>query len=661
MRVLFVSREVPPDTGLGGIGSYVVSAAPGIAALGHDVHVLSCFPGQRQRDIEVDGVLIHRRPTIRARGLRRLVGKVVALRVEAAASALLELRRLGRFDVVEVPDWMAEGLLVAALLDVPVVSHLHTPFRITREFDSEPWTLSDRLADRLEKWGVARSTAATCPSRLLPEALRSRHWLDARAVELIRYPVDWARWQDVGDVAGTKPTVAVVGRVERRKGHALLIDALARLEIVDATLLFVGRTYDEALARELAARAGRLGVTVDWAGHVDRHTLPRVLDGVRVLAMPSEFDSFGMAATEAMAAGRPVVVGDTVGVSELSGDGIDVVRGRDADAWAAALRPYLLDVERARESGSAARRTVRAECDPATLAAERVACYERAIATAARQRHDALLPSPQAAPLVRQLAPRWFEWAADAAAEVPWKHFYLATAEQLLQLIRRVHPELERRGLSGWRVCDLAATPPVSAMLVALGASVVQVDVRLEELDAARAVLEELDLPSGSLVCADAFRPPLRDASFDLVWNSGFIEHFADPGSIVAGMARLARPNGSVCVLVPASFTVHTLVARPLARRRGDYYWDWVGKEGDFTARSLGALLSASGLDLVASSRANVRRSLLDDRYVLKHARRRLLRPLVGAAIRGTDSIERSVPAARGLAFMAGAIGRNPS
>jgi glycogen(starch) synthase len=661
VRVLFVSRELPPDTGLGGIGSYVASAAPGIAGQGHDVHVLSCFPGQPHRDIEVDGVSVHRRGTIRARGLRRLLGRQVALRVEAAVSVLFEFRRLGRFDVVEVPDWMAEGLLLGALLDVPVVSHLHTPFRITREFDEHAWTLADRLADRLERSGVARSTATTCPSRLLVDALRSRRWLGSRAVDLIRYPVDWDRWHDVADVAKTARIVAVVGRVERRKGHALLIDAMERLAIPDARLLVVGRTYDADLERELAARAVRLGVTVDWIGPVDREALPRVLDGVRVLAMPSEFDSFGMAATEAMAAGRPVVVGDAVGVGELGGEGLDTVRGRDPDAWAAALRPYLVDIERARRAGTAARRTVRAQCDPATIGAERIECYERAVAATARRRRDALRPSRAAAPLVRQCAPRWFEWAADAAAEVPWKHFYLATAEQLLQLIRRVHPDLEGRGLAGSRICDLAATPPVSAMLVALGATVVQVDIEMKELDAARAMLEELDLPTGGLVCADAFRTPLRDASFDLVWNSGFVEHFSGPGSIVGDMARLARPAGAVCVLVPASFTAHTLVARPLARRRGEYYWDWVGKEGDFTARSLGALLSASGLELLASGRANVRRSVVDDRYVLKHERRRVLRPAVGAAMRYADALERSVPAARALGFTAGAIGRKSS
>jgi glycosyltransferase involved in cell wall biosynthesis len=657
MRVLFVSREYPPETGGGGIGSYVASMAPAIAALGHDVHVLSCDPAQNSSDVETDGIVIHRRATVGPRGLRRVLGKPAALRVEAAVSALLHYRRLGRFDVVEVPDWLGEGLLIAAMLDVPTVSHLHTPFRITREFVDGPWTMSERLADRLERWAVARTTSTTCPSQLLVDALHSRRWLDDRTVELIRYPVDWPRWSGVGDVAQSEPTVAIIGRVERRKGHGLLIEAMGRLDVADARLIVVGWAHDAGYADGLTRRADELGVSLEWTGAVDRDALPDLLSRVRVVAMPSEFESFGMVATEAMAAGRAVVVDAAVGAAELAG-GLDVVPTRDPAAWAAALRTHLLDPDAARAAGASGRRTVQAECDPSTIAGARIDCYERAIAQNASRRRRALRPSDASAPLVRRCAPRWYEWAVAAASEVPWKHFYLATAEQLLGLLRHAHPDLERTGLAGVRICDLAATPPISAMLAELGAFVTQVDIERSELETARSILRELELPEGGLLCADAFRSALRSASFDVVWNSGFIEHFADPGAIVDDMAALARPGGTVCVLVPASFTLHTIVARPLARRGPGYYWDWVGKEGDFTARSLGALLRRSGLEVLEANRANVRRSLVDDRYVLRHERRRQLRPLIGAAVRASDRLERSFPAVRALGFMAGAIGR---
>ena len=40
MRILFISNEYPPDTGLGGIGTYTGHIAEGLALRGHTVQVI---------------------------------------------------------------------------------------------------------------------------------------------------------------------------------------------------------------------------------------------------------------------------------------------------------------------------------------------------------------------------------------------------------------------------------------------------------------------------------------------------------------------------------------------------------------------------------------------------------------------------------------------
>ena len=49
LRILFLSREYPPWTGGGGIGSYVETMAHALARRGNEVHVLSCSEGQGPR------------------------------------------------------------------------------------------------------------------------------------------------------------------------------------------------------------------------------------------------------------------------------------------------------------------------------------------------------------------------------------------------------------------------------------------------------------------------------------------------------------------------------------------------------------------------------------------------------------------------------------
>jgi glycosyltransferase involved in cell wall biosynthesis len=375
MRILFVSSEFPPITD--GIGAYVGSVTPALAARGHDVHVLSCLAGQERSDTVEDGVNVHRRGELRLRALdlgER--GKPVKERVRRALSCRAEARRLGeRFDVVEAPDWMAEGLLVTG---APIVAHLHTPMAVATEASAQPVTRTVRAADLIERLAVRRSRMVTSPSRLLLESLRD--WLP-RDVEkrVVPYPVDLDKWAAVAPIADGPPLVLAVGRLESRKAPEVLVDAAARLD--GAEIAFVGRGYeyrDGLHYRDwLERRAAAAGVTCRFVDHVPRDELAALYGQARVVAVPSRYDNFPMVALEALASGRPVVCSDATGTAEvLDGSGAGaVVPVGDAAALAAALRPYVSDVAAAAAAGLEGRRLVAAELSPDRIAERREACY----------------------------------------------------------------------------------------------------------------------------------------------------------------------------------------------------------------------------------------------------------------------------------------------
>ena len=58
---------------------------------------------------------------------------------------------------------------------------------------------------------------------------------------------------------------------------------------------------------------------------------------------------------------------------------------------------------------------------------------------------------------------------------------------------------------------------------------------------------------------ADGFSLPFKSDSFDLVWNTGVMEHFSDPQPMLGEMIRVCRPGGIVCIIVPYifDFTAH--------------------------------------------------------------------------------------------------------
>jgi phosphatidyl-myo-inositol dimannoside synthase len=106
-------------------------------------------------------------------------------------------------------------------------------------------------------------------------------------------------------------SAAIVGRMssaERYKGHDQLLEAWPAVvaQVPDAQLVIVGQGDDVA---RLRAKAGELGIEerVLFTGFVTDATLTALLRRVRVFAMPSHGEGFGLVYLEAMRAGLPCI------------------------------------------------------------------------------------------------------------------------------------------------------------------------------------------------------------------------------------------------------------------------------------------------------------------------------------------------------------------
>lgn len=389
LRVLFLSREYPPETGGGGIGSYVATIAPALAARGHEVHVLSCVAGQANQDATREGVHLHRR------GVRHLLPRIrrylpsTSFRIEGALSCYLEFRRLGlNFDVVEAPDWMAEGLAFAFARSRPLVAHLHTPLLLVGRHNpgSFRWSRDGRIAASLERLSIRGADLLTSPSHLLVQDLARAGWLSDLRPHIIRYPIDSHPWTSVPPADASPPRLLAVGRLEARKAPETLVRAAAALavDIPELDVVFIGRSelrnggsYKDWLARLV----GELRAPCRFVDQVARDELPRWYASSRVAVVPSRYDNFPFSGLEAMAAGRPLVCTETTGTAELlAGTAAGaVVAPDDPGALAAALRPYLLDPALAGRAGAAGRKVVLEHCAPDRIAMAREGCYREAI------------------------------------------------------------------------------------------------------------------------------------------------------------------------------------------------------------------------------------------------------------------------------------------
>jgi glycogen(starch) synthase len=239
----------------------------------------------------------------------------------AARAGMRELRRAAdefRPDVVHVQCFSANGVYAAALRGTPLVVSLQGE-TVMDDRDIYDHSVALRLGLRM---GLRRARAVTaCSSFVLADAYR-RFGLPAGRGIVVPNGVDLT-----GDSVLTPLSVPFdrfvlgLGRVVRKKGFDLLLDAFARLAPQRPGLgLVVGGDGPEREA--LAERVHELGLDdrVLLPGSLSRAQVAWAMANASVFVLPSRVEPFGIVVLEALRARRPVVVSTHGGATEIVRD-----------------------------------------------------------------------------------------------------------------------------------------------------------------------------------------------------------------------------------------------------------------------------------------------------------------------------------------------------
>ena len=137
------------------------------------------------------------------------------------------------------------------------------------------------------------------------------------------------------------PLLATVGALIPRKGHELVVRALAQVD--GGHLMLVGKGEDEGKLRALAASLG-LAERVHFLGSLDHTLLPVVLSAADAMVLPSVSEGLANAWVEALACGCPLVISDAGGAAELmTRPEAGRIVERDPAAIAGAVKALLAD------------------------------------------------------------------------------------------------------------------------------------------------------------------------------------------------------------------------------------------------------------------------------------------------------------------------------
>ena len=146
---------------------------------------------------------------------------------------------------------------------------------------------------------------------------------------------------------GDKPCILSVGSLTRRKGHDILIEALATLKDLDWRCRIVGsRGLDATVSQELGEQITRLDLheRVSLVGEVEDARLE--FARADIFALASRYEGYGMVFGEAMAHGLPIVGCAAGAVPDVVPPSAGIlVEPDDTAAFSAALRRVLSEAE----------------------------------------------------------------------------------------------------------------------------------------------------------------------------------------------------------------------------------------------------------------------------------------------------------------------------
>lgn len=308
MRVALLTYSTKPRGGV----VHTLNLAEALAALGVDVTVWSLArKGDRGFFRAVD-------PAVRVRLIEfpdrpdesvtdRIVRSIELMGAEFTAA---------EYDVVHAQDCISANAVGPCIRTIHHLDEFTTPVlaECHERAVVQPYAricVSEAVAGEVRSgWGLSPT--------VIPNGVRAQRFIDASSDDPRAVGSREAWRRKLGRY------VLAVGGIEPRKGTIDLVDSFhalsqrvpgVRLVIAGGETLFDYRDYRAAFEY----RCTELGVEPVILGAVEDDALPSLVAASAVFAFPSTKEGFGLAAMEALAAGRPVVTRDLPVLREVFG------------------------------------------------------------------------------------------------------------------------------------------------------------------------------------------------------------------------------------------------------------------------------------------------------------------------------------------------------
>jgi glycosyltransferase involved in cell wall biosynthesis len=245
-------------------------------------------------------------------------------------------------ECIAVIDGLALGALdpkVLSKIRAPLVALIHHPLAF--EGGLSPDTREHLLQNERENLKLASRVIVTSPSTA--KLLAGQYGVPENLITIASPGIEAQK--NSGDRV-LPPLILSVGIQIPRKGHDVLLIALAKIGHLPWQAVIAGPVSDKAYGKKLVGMIDELGLShrVELAGEVSSRELSRLYSEASIFALATRFEGYGMVFGEAMASGLPIVSCVTGAVSDtVPGDAGILVQPDNPELFAEALVSILQD------------------------------------------------------------------------------------------------------------------------------------------------------------------------------------------------------------------------------------------------------------------------------------------------------------------------------
>lgn len=318
--ILMLAWEFPPLI-VGGLSRHVYDLSRALVKQGYNVHVITTATATSRKVETIDGVFVYRINSLQPNigDFYHWVGSLNNVFLDCA----LHLSKNIKFDIIHAHDWLvaSSAMVLKNQLNVPLVTTIH----------ATEHGRNNGIFTNLQKL-ISKKEADLC--NVSNVVIVCSHYMKNEVVKLFQFPTEKINVipNGVSDeiicVANenwkenygkeTDLYIFSIGRIVKEKGFQTIIDAAPSIfkKYPQVKFIIAGKGPMLQYFQEQIKEKG-LQNSIFFVGFINDQLRNQMLKECDICLFPSYYEPFGIVALEGMIAGKPTIVTETGGLSEI--------------------------------------------------------------------------------------------------------------------------------------------------------------------------------------------------------------------------------------------------------------------------------------------------------------------------------------------------------